>query len=397
MFLLVLGEGMIRIFSVRTAAGIMFFDTRLLPRSWDDVIARNRRLLTVAPSSISYLVADDTLGWTIGPSRESRNRLYSSSTEGIRAARQGLSYAAENPVQRIALVGDSFTFGLEVSFEDSWGYRLQQDLGGQVGVLNYGVDGYGVDQSYLRYVRDVRQWHPDLVIFGLINHDLYRSLAVYSFLAFPEWGFPFAKPRFVSNAGRLELLNVPLPSPDSILEYRSIADLPFIEYEPGYDSQQWEWWAHHRSYLVRFLLSRFPRWPEPRPQVSDEAVEAVNRAILASFVDLARAEGSIPMVVYFPTRSDFRGDKRDMKDAVLGSLRGKGMQYDDLSQCLARLSVAQLFIDGRPHYSPAGNAAVARCLSPSVRKSLGAKNSLMNGHRGRNVVELRQVRRVPHT
>jgi hypothetical protein len=59
-------------------------------------------------------------------------------------------------------------------------------LGPQVQVLHFGVDGYGVDQAYLRYQRDVRPWHPDLVILGFINHDLHRSLAVYSFVSFPS-------------------------------------------------------------------------------------------------------------------------------------------------------------------------------------------------------------------
>ena len=34
------------------------------------------------------------------------------------------------------------------------------------------------DQAYLRYLRDVRPWRPQVVILGLIDHDLRRSMAV---------------------------------------------------------------------------------------------------------------------------------------------------------------------------------------------------------------------------
>jgi len=48
-------------------------------------------------------------------------------------------------------VGDSFTFGQEVTYEESWGYLLEKALGSEFQVLNFGVAMYGVDQAYLRY------------------------------------------------------------------------------------------------------------------------------------------------------------------------------------------------------------------------------------------------------
>ncbi|MGH9203431.1 MAG: hypothetical protein ACRD2A_19585, partial [Vicinamibacterales bacterium] len=122
--LLVAGEVMVRVFTVRTHSGSSFAGTVLLPKSWEDVRARNAELLEKARPDISYFMSDPLLGWTLGPSRRSTDGLYMTSAEGIRSPRQGMAYAEHAAERRIAIVGDSFTFGLEVPFEDSWGSQL---------------------------------------------------------------------------------------------------------------------------------------------------------------------------------------------------------------------------------------------------------------------------------
>jgi hypothetical protein len=369
------GELAIRLLSSPAPRGSQFLDTPLIPYSWDRVAAHYGDILRANPNHISYFVADDLLGWTIGPSRLSRDGLYASSREGIRSPRPGIAYAERTPAYRIALLGDSFTFGLEVPFEDTWGARLEQNLGPQAQVLNFGVDGYGVDQSYLRYQRDARPWHPDLVILGFINHDLYRSLAVYSFLSFPDWGFPFAKPRFMADRDGLRLINTPLPTPEVIFASRSITDLPYLQYEPGYHADEWEWHPLYRSFLVRWLFSRFPRALEPGADAIDETLISLNHEILLSFIKLAKTEGSTPLVVYFPTRGDFKGEqfvleRRWEKERVLVQLHDQQIEYIDLTACLSRIPPGELFIAGRPHYSALGNRAVADCLMPAVTELL---------------------------
>lgn len=200
------GEVTIRLLVVRTLAGPTVLDTILLPRSWSDERTRYRDLLK--QMSTSYWVPDELLGWTAGPDRQSG--MYSSSSEGIRRVAPNIRYADRQPLYRIATVGDSFTFALDVPFEASWPNRLEQRLGSTVQVLNFGVAAYGVDQAYLRYLRDVRPWHPDVVVLGLIQPDFFRSLAVYSVVSYPKWAWPFAKPRLVLDAtGTVRSLNGP--------------------------------------------------------------------------------------------------------------------------------------------------------------------------------------------
>jgi hypothetical protein len=150
-------ETALRLLSKNTAAGTTFGNTLLLPRSWRLVSANMRATLREARSRETYLVADSELGWTIGPNRRSRdyNRaqatqfvarlhrdvtapvandsdLYLSSAEGMRSPRVGMSYAQTPAQHRVALVGDSFTFGLEVPYEGTWGAQLELLLGARL-------------------------------------------------------------------------------------------------------------------------------------------------------------------------------------------------------------------------------------------------------------------------
>jgi GDSL-like Lipase/Acylhydrolase family len=367
--ILATAEVVIRLFTVGTPTGQMFASTPMLPRSWESVAALNRTILAKASAQGSYFVYDNLLGWTVGRSRRSESGLYLSSAEGIRSPRTGMTFASVHPKRRIAIVGDSFTFGLEIPYEDTWGYKLEQGLGSGFQVLNFGVDGYGVDQAYLRYQRDVRSWHPDIVIFGVINDDIRRAMGVYGFLTFPNAAMPFPKPRFVLRGGALELLNTPLPTPDYLFAKESITQLPFIEYDQSFHPMEWQWRFYYHAYSVRFLLSRYPQWPVLGPHVSYDAMRSLNLELLRAFLRLAREAGSTPIVVYFPQRSDFKSDqtheaKVGLERVAAEILQSNGIPYIDMTPCVKQVSPAERYV--KIHYSPVANAAIAKCLVNSI-------------------------------
>jgi len=369
------GEIVVRLGVTPNNQGLSFGQTRLTPQDWQATVEWNQDLLRRSPSNISYFVQDPLLGWTVGSSRQSKNGLYASSKEGIRSSKVGTSYGETQGLPRIAIVGDSYTFGLEVPFESTWGNRLEKLLPFPVQVLNFGVDGYGVDQAYLRYHRDVRPWHPDIVIFGFIHHDLYRSMVVYPFISFPEWGFPFSKPRFAVESGQLRLVTTSAESPESLFSLKSVTDLPFVEYDSAYDKEGWEHRWYHQSYLVRLILAWFPRWPDPSPHASHDTTVAVNAEILDRFAQEATGEGSVPYIVYFPGRGDFAGDERIGRDLILSALREKGLPYEDLTSCMRYSERSNnLFNEGSTHYSPEGNEVAAECLVPILQKGFAKRS-----------------------
>ena len=368
---LVVGAGEIgtRMLTERTPEGEQFMGTLLMPRDWGYEVARNRALLERARHEDPYLVADQLLGWTVGPSRRSEDGLNQSSVEGIRSGRAGISFAETHPDRRVALVGDSFTFGLDVGYEDSWAYRLEELLGPRAQVLNFGVSGYGVDQAYLRYTRDARPWHATVVILGVFPGDLERSMGLYPFINFPGAELPFAKPRFVLKDGALSLLNVPVPSMDAILSAGSVSALPNVDYDAGYHEADWRWRPFHISQLVRIVLSRYPVRSAPRPAVSLQALRALNGALLRDFVRLVRADGSIPLVLYMPGRNDYLAWAKDPTHIPIITreiLRQEGIDFTDLTPCLGAVPEAERFVPEKRHYSPRSSVAIAGCLRELV-------------------------------
>jgi hypothetical protein len=367
---LVTAEVVIRVFAVNTPAGVVFANTLLLPRSWENFAARNRAILAKASTWGSYFVYDSMLGWTVGRSRRSKDGLYFSSVEGIRSPRVGIAFARASAKHRIAIVGDSFTFGLEVPYEDTWGHRLELMLGPEYEVLNFGADGYGIDQTYLRYQQDVLSWHPDIVILGMINDDLTRTMSVYGFLKFIDSEMPFPKPRFILKDNALTPLNLPLPTPHSIFANRSIMELPFVEYDASFQRAEWEWRFYHHAYSIRFLLSRFPQWSAPGSTVSDEAKKSVNGELFRLFMQLARKHGSTPIVVYFPSRPDFEAvstSSGGITSVAKKVLQANNIPFLDMTDCVSKISPDERFVTR--HYSSATNAAIARCLKDSIAEA----------------------------
>ncbi len=366
------GEGTLRLLAGPGVDGPEVRGMALLPLDWKAVAAHRRSAWSQAQATGSYLVHDSLLGWTIAATRTSVDSMYFSSAEGLRSIRSGEQLGSTSAKQRIALVGDSFTFGLEVSYEDTWGAVLQNELGPDVQVLNFGVNGYGVDQAYLRYARDVRSWKPDIVIFGIIDHDLVRTLSVYSFLLFPESGLPFAKPRFRTVDDQLQLLNVPVPTPESIFAAARIDSLPYLDYDVSYNPAAWGSAYLRHSYLARFIISRFPRWRVPDERWSDEAAMSINRAVIRSFIEDVTGDGAVPMLVYLPTRSYFDPTMAEWSgesgSRALRLLKSTGLAYQDMSACVGQLAADERFLTR--HYSPEANVAVARCLHQPILEAL---------------------------
>lgn len=190
----VAGEVFMRVFVKRLVDGQALRGVRLAPKDWDALRSHMSEIWTRGSGEeLSYLVHDSQIGWKVGPNRRSKNGLYMSGPEGLRVSQLGESPADLPPRRLIAVLGDSFAFGEKVAYHDTFASRLEESLGPEYRVLNFGVPGYGVDQTYLRYLNDARPWNPEIVVFSLVWHDLLRSMSVYSFLAFPGWDMPLTR------------------------------------------------------------------------------------------------------------------------------------------------------------------------------------------------------------
>jgi hypothetical protein len=373
--LILVTEGVLRL-AVREKGNGEVLNGRLIyPRQWERVKSRYHEILARARVEQTWDVEDPLLGWSIGPNRTSENGLYKSSAEGLRAATEGEALFSQKPACRVALLGDSYTFGEHVPYEKTWAHHLDQALGSTCQVLNFGVGGYGIDQMYLRYTKDVRAWSPDIVILAFINHDVDRALSVYSFLLFPHGSIPMTKPRFVLHSNDLTIVNLPLISSDDVFQKASIRELPFIEYDAEYRATEWdqpEWALPTFFYGLRLLVSLYPPHEPARPEISKEQLLGIGRHIFVRFWNEVRADGAVPLVVYLPTEGDLEGPA--WEPPILKILREENIPHIDLRPCMYPFKVNELF---RPrevggHYSEMGNRQTASCLSESVRKLIAS-------------------------
>ena len=135
-----------------------------------------------------YRIYDSLLGWSHGKWKQ--DDIYFSDSNGFRCSEE--DFIAKIPTQKhydIICIGDSFTHGDAVVYEDSWPAILSKKTNRSV--LNMGSGGYGIDQALLRFMNN--EITCDTIVFGLVSGDLERSLStVYSYYT----GGVKTKPRF---------------------------------------------------------------------------------------------------------------------------------------------------------------------------------------------------------
>ncbi len=257
-------------------------------------------------SIISELVYDPLLGWTNRPNFPDYN------AAGMRADRD---YPLDPPdgVLRIAAFGDSFTHGNEVTREQSWTAQLEALLnarGIRAEVLNFGVGGYGIDQAYLRWQQQGRQYQPDVVLLGFVAVDVNRLVSLYWKLQpnvfITPGSNPFSKPRFVLDGDALRLINSPTVAPADMPTF--LTNFPgsdLARYESAFDpaDYQEQGWQQSEALAILDALHRYlvvdpARRPAvqidlmrpPAPPAPDNDADALAAAIIQQWATEAAAD-----------------------------------------------------------------------------------------------------------
>ena len=176
---------------------------------WRWVGARQDR---EGPMPYNYDEYDEWLGWKTAPDMRhfyTRNRQWviNTNSNGLRGPEEH-AYRKTSGEYRIAVIGDSFTFGDGV--HDALSYpAVLESLLPNTEVLNFGVHGYGHDQMFLQLKDVVSQYELDMIVLGYVDGDVHRNG-----MSFRD----FSKPYFDLENGELVLQNVPVPEPEWFLE-----------------------------------------------------------------------------------------------------------------------------------------------------------------------------------
>jgi hypothetical protein len=295
------------------------------------------------PNAISlteYLAfRDPLLGW---PAKREFGERYT--PEGARWCKGTELRAGAEPLA--SLYGDSFTADWVGGDTDHWGCRMQRRLAAPV--KNYGVGGYGTDQSLLRY----RNNTPDsarIVILGHMSENIARNLTRYRdfHTRSQDWAF---KPRFVlDDAGALSL--VPIPTLNDG-EYRRFIGaespryiLPHENFAPGGPAGAVR---HDFPHLVA-LLRNFGHW-EVRARLAGLPTYGplydpghplkglqLTTAIMLAFEREAGQRGQKALLIIFPGPGDvdhYRKTGKWLYHNLIEALRDAGAQPYNFGETL---------------------------------------------------------------
>jgi hypothetical protein len=288
----------------------------------------------------SFDIHHPTRGWTLRPGiREMRvfgDRVLNSNSRGLRGARD---YEYEKPagVQRVVVLGDSFTFGEDVSDGETYSQQLEGLLPG-VEVLNLGVHGYGHDQMLLYLREEGLKYRPDVVLLGFLYDDMERNL-----LGFRD----YAKPRYALRDGRLELQGVPIPPPSDLMRR-----------EP-YRSKFLDLWTMLRG-----------RW-DWRSRAAEQRMKGLTLAILDELAREARAAGAKPAFAYLPVwgelvRTDLAMTQRER--FFFGYCRERGIQSMHLQRFFLEARQAGVKLQQYGHWTPVEHRIAAEGIAAYVRE-----------------------------
>jgi hypothetical protein len=236
---------------------------------------------------------------------------------------------------RVLLLGDSFTFGDEVSDAETYASHLDESLGA-ARVINFGVHGYAHDQMLILLREHGRLAQPDIVVLGFVYADIHRNL-----LNFRD----FAKPHFEFADGALALRGMPLPTPDEVLS----GDLlrPAV----------WDVWTVARGML------------DARSGALDERARELTRHILDALLLEIRAIGALPVFVYLPVEAEIENQKQlvtSRERFLLDYCRDRGVDCASLRLLFARAHAAGPRLKTLGHWGPRGHRIAAEGIANFV-------------------------------
>lgn len=248
----------------------------------------------------------------------------------------------------ILAVGDSFTFGDEVTDGQTWPAQLQLLTGRRV--LNAGVSGYGFDQIVLRAEQLAPRLKPSAIVISFIADDIRRTEMRRLWSA--------DKPYFIIEGDQLALRGVPVPPRSD-----PRTTLTFWQRTLGY------------SYLFDFILRRLDLlhdWFGDHVRVHHPGTgQHLACRLTDRLAALQRSSGARVLVVaeYDPVVWDdpaFAAEQRRLTRGLLDCAAKNGLLTIDSFPALAETTPPrQLY--GLWHMNEPGNRLIAKLIAEKLK------------------------------
>lgn len=338
----------------------------------DDLSASHREalgeLLNGRPSLFRH---DPVLGWSLSPGF--RSELVTVDGQGLR--RDPSRPPASASSVRLAVFGDSFTFGGDVHDSDAWPEILAR-RDSRIDVANYGVPAYGFDQTFLRYQREGRASRGQVVILGFMSENIFRNVSVFRPFYQPLSLLPFAKPRYLPGPAEPTLVPNPMPRLDDYrrLVARPAETLAQLGRHDFFYATRPRGSALDRIAAVRLMKLAVEEMGAGRRSgfyAADSEAFRVTTQIFAAFYEMVLRDGSEPIIVIYPERSDlvrWRAERTKRYAPLLRFLAARGFRVLDAMDAFDSGGRDRSVEDLVPsHYTPFANHLVAGHLLERLR------------------------------
>ncbi len=349
----------------------------------DTLSEKHRSSLEIwAKQESPYLRHDPELGWTIRENGKVGS--YNANSAGFRSSKE-VFLTKITPI-RIACFGDSFTHGDEVQNSETWQSNIMQ-LNDTMEVLNFGVSGYAIDQSMLRYEKHGQKYNADIALIGFMSKDLYEVENRFRAFQLRNTGMPFGKPRFrtiASTTDSLELIPTPLPDlndytlllENTKTELHRIGQEDFY-FKRSYKSSSFEWLPSIRLVrVIRHLLDeKSLNFGNLKNELFDTNTTSfiLSSHILEKFAETTNNNQTYPIILFLPNKRDIirhREGKTSSYSPLKKYLESNGLDTLD-AMCAFTDTNIEKVING--HYTAEGNRYIAKWLVTkleSISKSL---------------------------
>lgn len=244
---------------------------------------------------------------------------------------------------RIALMGDSFTEGGQVPFDQSFAGLLESAAQERCEVRNYGTRSYSPAIYLVQWTREVEAWNPDVVFLLLFGNDVREDVNYLRSSTRDQRGFPTALhgPGGGWLVSRLRTFYV--------ARFARMVGM----------RAQWAW-EHYgqEQWTVGGVVEENPEWGGETPAL----IREIERRVSAS--------GSQLVVMAVPSRYRLMGDGKipvvgDFHQTVKQFTASQGIEFLDLFVPFERASIAghQLFFRQDIHFAVEGHRVVAAVIA----------------------------------
>jgi len=312
-------------------------------------------------------VYDPVLGWT-----NKNGDVYGARFDGS-------NFSNSSPC--VDVYGDSYTYSYEVNDIDAWASKLSDKL--KCRVRNFGVVGYGTDQSFLRFY-NTNNNISKVVILNSTSEDIIRNINQFLNFIYTSEEIKF-KPRFIIQDNNLHLIKILIPpktefnnflkSPENFLNYdyfipggKSGVTTPsipfFFSLIKSLDHFHIKAMLNKKSRLEKFYNFNH----------TSQSLELMEM-IIKEFAKSVKVKSSIPMITIMPTCRDFEHMSRYgfFPYANLSNILNKSdfLFIDFGLEILSKkIDYKKLYLNCSTHMNSLGNQIISDIFEEKIKSSV---------------------------